>query len=112
MSPEAQRIAIAEACGWSHVRRTGPKPWDSLVGTSGQFAYAGAGFETVPDYLGNLNAMHEAEKTACRNGYAMAEAIHAQLVEICGSEIDAAFATAAHRAESFLRALNLWEDSK
>jgi hypothetical protein len=49
MSPEAQRIAIAEACGLKHVR------WDD-----GELVHGTACRIRVPDYLNDLNAMHEA----------------------------------------------------
>ena len=53
MTPEAQRIAIAEACGW----RRHP---DGI-----NWAKPDAGFyplpKWIPDYLNDLNAMHDAE---------------------------------------------------
>jgi hypothetical protein len=81
MSPEAQRIAIAEACGWT---RYFPE-------------------STLPDYLSDLNAMHEAEKVLTpEQGWE-----YAQNLVVDGGR--GWFATAAQRAEAFLRTLNLWE---
>lgn len=55
MSPERQRVVIAELCGWSDIG-------DS----QGLLMGCRPGFKTirnpVPNYLGDLNAMHEAEK--------------------------------------------------
>jgi hypothetical protein len=50
MNPEAQRIAIAEACGY---RRKEPN-WNRWLKPDGQYeAYGIAG---LPDYLSDLNA--------------------------------------------------------
>ena len=54
MSPEAQRIAIAEVCGWKRHA-------DGVGFYQGEFH----AFKTsygCPDYLNDLNALHEAEK--------------------------------------------------
>ncbi len=113
MSPEAQRIAIAEACGWRRI------PADN-VGAAGRLFYGDVWWrdaenntiacaDHLPDYLNDLNAMHEAEKvlrTPADNVSAAmaADRMHAY-VELLGYAIDA---TAAQRAEAFLRTLNLW----
>ncbi len=72
MTPEAQRIAIAEACGWywdkSHSpqkdrRRLISPAFDvCIVWKNGEL-----GGKVVPDYLSDLNAMHEAEKVLTEN---------------------------------------------
>ncbi len=62
----------------------------------------------LPDYLNDLNAMHEAEKVltdAQRKQYA--ELLLPMMGEPEWSYNDV-FATAAKRAEAFLRTLNLW----
>ncbi len=101
MTPENQRIAIAEALGWifDHSRKSYQR--------QGQWCIE------LPNYLNDLNAMHEAEKVlttpqwfdylkeltaiGCKNksstGYQAIDPIHA---------------TAAQRAEAFLRTLGLW----
>ena len=54
MKPEAQRIAIAEACGWNKIHgSTHP------VGVEGYSPTTGV-LEHVPDYLNNLNAIRSA----------------------------------------------------
>ena len=109
MTPEQQRIAIAEACGWK------PKtywlqpiePGDTPVTIS------------PPDYLNDLNAMHEAEKVLTKanwGGYA------AELYRITDAHnhgispnhhwLAVAFSTAAQRAEAFLRTIGKWEESR
>lgn len=52
MNPEAQRIAIAKACGWTHI--VFDRGWKST--DLGDFQ------AKIPDYLNDLNTMHEAEK--------------------------------------------------
>lgn len=58
MNESEQRIAIAEACGWAHptdCARENPHKWKSPLD--------GCCYDGVPDYLNDLNAMHEAEKS-------------------------------------------------
>jgi len=99
MTPEKQRIAIAEACGWKiNKRKLLAKPpndsWQYL--------------DTIPDYLNDLNAMHEAEKILTaqqRRSYV------SYIFNLPASECESnTFATAAQRAKAFLRTLNLWEE--
>jgi hypothetical protein len=62
MSPEQKRIAIAEACGWKHYGCTGcaysPCVCNEWIHESTDFSAT-----RLPDYLGDLNACHEMEKT-------------------------------------------------
>ena len=71
---------------------------------------------SVPDYFNDLNAMHEAVMTLDRKTLAYSNyCSHVQqIVAIQNSKtnepgIQAIDATAAQRAEAFLRALNLWK---
>ncbi len=97
MKPEAQKIAIAEACGWLDVMHGCGYPNKEATGV-----------KRLPDYLNDLNAMHEAEKVLTEE----------QLYEMdnwlrVAEGITAAYqwrASAAQRAEAFLRALGKWED--
>ena len=105
MTQEKQRIAIATACGWTA---------DSWCLTPSGWVFADA----VPDYHNDLNAMHEAEKVltvAQRITYANQIG-----VVLSGESVGRAIpnwwfiheATAAHRAEAFLRAIGKWEEAK
>jgi len=113
MTPEAQRIAIAEACGWK-VSSSIKGPYDGCpCGTLPPLR----SITPLPDYLNDLNAMHEAEKTltdANRGQYGRfltrlvtgiftMHHAHADTARI-------AHATAAQRAEAFLRTVGKWED--
>lgn len=121
MTPEAQRIAIAEACGWKANKwqdRRGRlcRGWSTPQGI--RFSEQGP-----PDYLSNLNAIHEAELTLSPSDardyantllsvrertldrdYKLCEWFSARFV--CAS------ATADQRAEAFLRTIGKWEDDK
>lgn len=62
-----------------------------------------------PDYARDLNAMAGAEKTL--TGSQKTQYIY-RLQTLCGGQQfgDNYFATAAQRAEAFLRTLNLWKE--
>lgn len=101
MTPEAQRIAIARACGIKNIQKGGYCyiPEGQTWGSSKQ----------LPDYLNDLNAMHEAEKILTLDqqcSYAV------KLAKLRNKPYDdfGCFATAAQRAEAFLRTLNLWKE--
>ncbi len=103
MSPEAQRIAIAEACGWTdcrwHTWTVGPR---ILAGTdlSGRT-------QSIPEYTDDLNAMHEAEKTLNHAGPEW-QTYKAQIW--ARGPHDNTHATAAQRAEAFLRTVGKWTE--
>lgn len=133
MKPEAQRIAIAEACGWKpDDDGAGINTWDAswvgnkLYGLKPTFGPDGKVRSytvdcVVPHYLNDLNAMHEAEKVLSE--YKLLS-YGAELIRICGfddagwwwegiSATEAArvaCATASQRAEAFLRTLGLWRE--
>lgn len=101
MSPEAQRIAIAEACGW----KIDPDLEDGeLMGTSPKGYW-----DMLPDYLHDLNAMHEAEETlgSYIPNFMRYLFILKDISPWCGVR-----ATAAQRAEAFLRTIGKWEGGK
>lgn len=142
MTDEQIRTCIAEACGWKKVGH-------SLAGLGG---FPPAGYEkhplpspeahpqdwrirdgyhpgeqwfTLPDYLNDLNAMHEAEAFAMSDlmdsdqweeyGKHL-ETYHPSATLLTGESVDYhEFATLMHstarqRAEAFLRTLGLWEE--
>lgn len=110
MTNEAQRTAIAEACGWKMETTTQLGRWLHPNG-----ALYGTG--TLPRYLSDLNAMHEAEKVLTQQQTRIYnDELHGIVMIWCGSGTSQMYncihATAAHRAEAFLRTLNLWDESK
>jgi len=103
MTPEAQRIAIAEACGWNRE--------DSLFcraqgwrGPQGQW-YS----PLPPDYINDLDAMHEAEKVILDNCGTWTRYVTELKFQSAKNGIPHFHLTAAQRAEAFLRTLNLWQ---
>lgn len=120
MNPEQQRIAIAEACGWK-LKSNGLSPmwsWqnESLIHRIKWVAHkVMASHGVLPDYLNDLNAMHDAEKVLTED---QQEQYLNNLYEVCNlhSMINDAWnlncATAAQRAEAFLRTIGKWEESK
>jgi acyl-CoA thioesterase FadM len=131
MTPEAQRIAIAEACGkqviyWrvdynnhgrtsSYIAKTeeAANSWPFRDGGIHLFVNVAA----IPDYLADLNAMHEAEavlddrQQQCRNYVEELEhvLIRAHEMSLDPSRFGMLHATAAQRAEAFLRTLGKWQ---
>lgn len=113
MTKEKQRIAIAEACKWTHfeedydfygftqkLRMTRTR-WRSPQGFI---------CPEAPDYLNDLNAMHEAEESLTSNQW---EVWWQHMGRILpdnyrrGGRI-----TAAQRAEAFLRVIGKWEECR
>lgn len=97
MTPEAQRIAIAKACGWNDPHWECPKcgrvesthvTYEERHGIDGclQFVH----WVALPDYLNDLNAMHAALKLQTqvfraefdRLLHAMAEEKHLLVTEL------------------------------
>ena len=72
-----------------------------------------AAIRSTPDYLNDLNAMAEAETCEAIQRVGYAKYIEC-LAIACGTERLGAlvFATAARRAEAFLRTIQKWEDDK
>ena len=119
MTPGQQRIAIAEACGWT-VTHWKVNPFD-VIATKDGTEYL---LKHLPDYLNDLNAMHEVEKVLWDTGKAM-EFTNQLVGIVCsargfrwdkGTSDDhlmcLSHATAAERAEAFLRTIGKWEEAK
>ena len=103
MKPEAQRLAIAEACGWKWERLCTGELHGKPVGEQGPF-------REVPDYLNDLNAMHEVEKLLTED---QAEKFRAWLLKLNGYNHDRVVScTATQRAEAFLRTIGKWEEAE
>jgi hypothetical protein len=95
MTQEEQRVAIAEACG---------EDSDSIVR------------ELIPDYLNDLNAMHEALKTLNADQMISMD-YHLDVVVGNGRQgLNCEYflwsASAAQFAEAFLRTIGKWKECK
>jgi hypothetical protein len=105
MKPEQQRIAIAEATGWK---------CSEYSHELGQLVA-----QCTPDYIHDLDAMHEAEQSLWLKDWNLryvfcdhlAGAIRGRRVNRneWGPEL-MLDATAAQRAEAFLRTIGKWEE--
>lgn len=119
MTAAQQRIAIAEACGWTevHVRSNYSNlVYGQIPKVEGE-AWSSSHF-SVPDYLNDLNAMHEAWKTLSHDQHKVFRAmLQARVYSQTKAEWEdnvqrsVANATAAQRAEAFLRTIGKWEDA-
>ena len=110
MKPEQQRIAIAEVCGWTEI-----EPCTCCDGVSrGYTPTPGAHKKHLPDYCNDLNAMHDAEKVLIGDEPENSELwcdFQTNLVIACPAYLSY-HATAAQRAEAFLRTIGKWEEAK
>ena len=103
MRYEQQQIAIAKACG--RVQRP-----DGLWFPEGK----NYGSQGIPNYLNDLNAMHKAEKMLTPEQLVdyCAFSLRVATGEGCVTDYKMIRATAAQRAEAFLRTIGKWEECK
>lgn len=103
MNPEKQRIAIAKACGYEFGLYGGVEQWFNLRLGEGQSAIVGPTDCYLPNYLHDLNTMHEAEKLI------MDESSITYFEHL--NRISCPWhATAAQRAEAFLKTIGKWKE--
>ena len=109
MTLEQQRIAIAEACGWQRIYAG--RNMGSLYG----FKKGNHRAHSIPDYLNDLNAIHQAWRTLTHRQKTRFES---ELYSVVIGQTDynqnddapyITNANAAQRAEAFLRSVKLWE---
>lgn len=120
MKPEAQRIAIAEWCGWKIER--GSDGEFGLINPNGLLVSSNFNpsttmesfFYLLPHYTTDLNAMHSAESTLnemelgffCRALSKVCCHIDCQ-GHLCGFTIHS---KASQRAEALLKTIGKWRD--
>lgn len=119
MSPEQQQIAIAKECGWTNIdyyfgRQPIPFTRSFLGGTDDGLAEGedtlGHEIKPVPDYPNDLNAMHEAQKTLT-DGERLIYEYHLADESIKSGNFShwpLIYASAAERAEAFIKTKDLW----
>lgn len=133
MNPNKQRIAIAEHCGKDLPSYTLSEEyvddphWNSVfwettaifkdglkLSCNSRLSEIPSGFprhnyamEFLPDYLNDLNAMHEAEKTLTDKQYELFALHLGPLTSQRKREYISS--TAAQRAEAFLKTIGKWE---
>lgn len=105
---QEKRIAIAEACGWT------PDPFGYYVKDPAGLAGPRYRIDDLPDYLNDLNAMHEAEKMLDDDQWLeymlnLLDKMHKHADRgkwtVCR---DCMSSAAAQRAEAFGMTLKLW----
>jgi hypothetical protein len=101
MTPEQQRIAIAEACGWV----------ESPYGKWSNDGLILCDPLNPPDYLNDLNAMHEAEKMLTDLDLNLYRQFLYMVVleDPSNASNEPAWSNASQRAEAFLGMLGLWK---
>jgi hypothetical protein len=119
MTPEQQRIAIAEACGWTREYADVPTWNNSLNSYQGGYEPVQTLLfrkerkcfiaENLPDYLNDLNAMHEAEKSLWkRNDWSVCKYQETLQTQAMATASWTWHSTATQRAEAFLRTIGKW----
>jgi hypothetical protein len=110
MSPEAQRIAIAMSLGWDE--ESARRGFETTVREQDGYTYSQISTK-LPDYLNDLNAIHEAVKRLPQN---LKPRYFACLCTVVSGAIslhgyaEATEATAAQRCEAFLKTIEKWEE--
>ena len=104
MSPEAQQIAIEQACGWTET-----EAWlDGRRCFEHADSNAGWDFDSLPDYLNDLNACREFEIWLLKNHPNLQTIYRRILIECVGSDGFYWMATAPQRCEAFLKTIGRW----
>lgn len=110
---QEQRIAIGKLCGWTFITQ-GDRPYGLSPNDKTAMRES-----ILPDYLNDLNAMHEAENiltddedgplgnTISRYRFFLNQILDVKTGKDGWRVINA---SAAQKAEAFLRALNLWKE--
>lgn len=107
MTNEEQRLAIANVCGWYKINWSGMFVWQQAADT-------GTRRGNCPDYLKDLNAMHEAEKLLTHADKETYVGLLCDLIDKDDEDAgeyscySLAHAPASRRGEAFLRTLGLW----
>ena len=101
MTDEQMRIKIAEACGWTPFEKHGLYLSRWTVWNKGNES---KNLHELPDYLNDLNAMHEAEKMLRNQFTTLEETYWRHLQHVQPHPI---YATARQRAEAFIKTLGL-----
>ena len=113
MSPQSQRIAIAEACGWIECHPATKTPHGFFEAYGRKKLPCGSRKDgRLPDYLNDLNAMHEAEKRLFDTHQSMGVSVYYHLlIDLCKKNPALAVQAPANiRAEAFLRTLGKWKE--
>lgn len=112
MTPEAQRITIAEACGWTPIPSYLPSRVWSRPDLEEFDETELCGVEQLPNYPFDLKTMHDAVDYANKHQIAGWDDEHFLKTLCAWTGGFPHRATATQWAEAFLRTLGKWEDDK
>ena len=111
MNDEEINRAIAEHLGWKWFDHPDTREMTKTYTLADKWVLNPAGKlvfpHSVPNYCGDLNAMHEAEKTLENHQLWM---VTTALAGIVHEDTPIAHATARQRAEAFLRTVGKWSE--
>lgn len=133
MNEQSQRIRIAEFCGWQAIElrdsvKSGKKDWlsglnpkpdeivkviDAESGEERAPNESDYGYETLPDYTRDLNAMHDAEQCLTQmQCFTYRDILQAAVLkDVAVFAEDFTFgATASLRATAFVKTIGEWKD--
>ena len=108
MTEERQQSVIQKVCGWT------PSKFDSCWNNAKLLAT----LESPPDYINDLNAMHEAVQSQIKAPNVYNDQLEKVVLghPLLGRDAVAEFlirhATAAQRAEAFLKTIGLWKEDE
>ena len=114
MTPEKQRIAIAEICGWKFITMVTDVRDISHRFLEGNDKFGKCG--EIPNYTSSLDAMHEAEQVLSDKSISYVGYLEdTTRYHLCTDNLEIIkwrfiSATAAQRAEAFLKTFGKWED--
>ena len=105
-------IAIAEVCGWKHYHLD---LWVPPQQTNDPDGFSELQCDSLPDYLNDLNAMHEVEKALDDEQWldyvrCLQEDVLQRWPGKYRQWAALTHATAAQRAEAFLRTIGKWKN--
>ena len=117
MTQEQKRIKLAEAGGWKKLKGFSDSGWP-LLRTPPEKPNKEGYLEAIPDYLNDLNAVHELELKVFQDSSFQLDysrsliRIIKNLSPLCKqffTDFDLVTATAAQRCEALGLTLKLWE---
>jgi len=116
MNSDKQRIAIAESVGWKDCHEN--ENWAATIGTL--YEVNGNQYAVLPDYLNDLNAMHDAmaylepeqvDLFAVELSDIVLENPHKAWWDLEPNEVGhVANASAKQRAEAYLKIIKKWKE--
>ena len=104
MTETEQNEAIAVFCGWKKLVPDGSRPWGARA--PGDKCYYSV--HELPDYLNDLNAVHDAE-CLLTESMRIIYVNHLCETQTLGSKFFQVHFTAKQRCEALLRAIGKWK---